>query len=363
MKLAKLILASAACLLPFAASAAEPVTGFIGSRTVVNEGHMVPHLGKDEGYGEKYTFNGNFGARGTFYFSMTISNLGMGDHKMESKGRLTIDGKSFKWKKKLDDDEWSHTKSPFSITAGPAVLSGDPDNLVMTAKDGADSIKFTFTPIGRAWRPRNGQVQFGKERKAVDFTVFPLMKVTGTATIGGETIAIEGTGFGSHSWADLAVYEQATMTREFRGIVGDKTIYMREMLTPPEYGSKLIHYVLVTKGKANLIESYKFVTAPTETLTDTQHENRYQVEESFTIQGFDAEGDTRQFRGKITKKKLRKREDMLKKMGAAVRMVASRYSKPVRYDYDADFHIQVKTPEGVEDLKGTGRYEVYHWNK
>ena len=363
MKLKKLILATAACLLPLTASAVEPATGFVGAREVVKESHMVPRLGTDEGYGEKYTFNGNFGARGSLYVSMTISNLGMGDGKMEAKGRLTIDGKKFKWKKKLDRDEWSFTKSPFAIKAGPATLSGNPEELVMTAMNGADSIKFTFTPIGRAWRPKNGQVQFGKDKKAVDFTVFPLMKVVGTATIGGEAIAIEGTGFGSHSWADLAVYEQATMTREFRGIVGDKTIYMREMLTPPEYGNQLFHYVLVTKGKANLIESYRFVTTPTETLTDTQHENRYKVVESFTLQGFDAEGEARQFRGKITKKKLRKREDMLKKMGAAVRMVASRYSKPVRYDYDADFHIQVKTPEGVEDLKGTGRYEVYHWNK
>lgn len=359
----KFLLTLFALTLPFAASAAEPVRPFMGSRTVVQTKHLAPHLGKDEGYGEKYTFNGEFGERGSLYFSLTISNLGMGDHKMEAKGRMTLDGQKVTWKKDMDDDEWSHAASPFSIKAGPATLSGTPDELVMTAKVKGGDLKFTFTPIARAWRPRNGQVQFGKDRKAADFTVFPLMKVKGEGTLNGAAISVEGTGYGSHSWADLAIYDQARWTREFRGIDGDKTIYLREFLTAEDYGSQVIQYVLITKGNLILLESYDFVTSATETLTDTKHDNRYQVAESFTLQGFDASNKTSQFRGKITKKKQLKREDLLKKMNAAVRMVAGRYSQPVRYDYESDFHIQVKTAEGVEELKGEGRYEMYHWNK
>lgn len=360
----KLLLTLIALALPLSATAAEPVRAFMGSRTVVKTKHLLPHLGKDEGYGEKYTFNGEFGERGSLYFSLTISNLGMGDHKMEAKGRMTIDGKKVKWKKEMDDDEWKHTASPFMIKAGPATLSGSPKELVMTAKAGGNDLKFTFTPIARAWRPKNGQVQFGKDRKAADFTVFPLMKVKAEGTFNGAPLSIEGTGFGSHSWADLAIYDQARWTREFRGIDGDKTIYIREFLTAEAYGNKVIQYVLVTKGKMILLESYDFVTSATETLTDTKHDNRYQVAESFTLQGFDAADKNRQFRGKISKKKQLKRQDLLKKMNAAVRLIAGRYSKPVRYDYESEFHIQVKTPEGVEELKGgDGRYEVYHWNK
>lgn len=363
MKLSNLLLAGLVATAPLAAQAVEPVKGFIGSRVNVKTKHLLPHLGKDEGYGEKYTFNADFGDRGSMYFSMTISNLGVGDHKMEAKGRLTVDGKTFKWKKKLDDDEWSHTKAPFKITAGPATLSGTPENLVFTAKNGADTLNLTFTPIGRAWRPKNGKIQFGKDRNAADFTVFPLMQVKGTATVGGAAVNLEGTGFGSHSWADIAVYDQARWTREFRGIDGDKTVYMRELYTDPDYGNQLIRYILITQGKNILVESYDYVTKATETMTDSKHDNRYQVPESFQLQGFDDEEKTRQFRGVVKKKKLRKREDMLKKMSAAVRLVAARYSKPVRYDYDSDFNIEAKVPEGVIKLSGVGRYEVYHWNK
>lgn len=348
---------------PIGASAAEPVRAFMGSRTVVKTKNLYPHLGKDEGYGEKYTFDGDFGDRGSLYFSMTISNLGMGDHKMEAKGRLTIDGKKFRWKKELDDDEWKWSKTPFRIKAGPATLSGSPKELVMTVKQGGNDVTFTFTPLGRAWRPKNGQIQFGKDRKSADFTVFPLMNVKASGTFNGAALDVKGTGFGTHTWSDLAIYDQARWTRQFRGIDGDKTIYMRELFTAEDYGNETLRYVLVTKGKMILLESYDYVTNATETLTDTKHDNRYKVPESFTIQGFDDEMKQVQFRGKITKKKQIKREDLLKKMNAAVRLIAGRYSKPVRYDYESDFHIQVKTADGVEELKGVGRYEMYHWNK
>ena len=360
MKLIALILA----LAPLSALAAEPVRAFFGSRTVVKEQHMVPRLGSDDGYGEKYTFNADFPGKGTFYFSLTISNLGMGDHNMEAKGRLTLGEQKFAWNKKLDDDEWKHSKSPFSITAGPASLSGTPEKLVMTAKAGGNEVELEFTPIGRAWRPKNGQVQFGKDRNVSDFTVFPLMKVTGRYKIGGDWQPLEGRGFGSHTWSDTAVYEQTRFSREFRGIQGDYTVYMRELIPAAEFESAPIHYLLVTKGPEVVIESFTLETKATETLTDSKHENKYKVDESFTVQGFDDEEKARQFRGSVTKIKQRGRTDLLAEMNAAVKMVAERYSKPVRYDYDVGFHFEVKTPEGVETIKGEdGRYEVYHWNK
>ena len=357
-----------ALLLAFAlatpAIAKEPVRAWQGTRSLVKEEHLVPRMGKDEGYGDKYTFNADFPDGGSFYFSLTISNLGMGDHKMEAKGRMTAGDKSFKWNKKLDDDEWKFTKSPFSVTAGPASISGTPEKLTLKARGGGGEVELEFTPIARAWRPKNGQIQFGKDRKAADFTVFPLMQVTGRYKVGGDWIPITGRGFGSHSWSDIAVYEQARMSRELRAIQGDYTIYLRELIPAEDFESTPIQYLLVTKGPEILIESYKFEAKPTESLTDNKHENKYVVPESFTLLGFDDEDQNRAYRGAITKVKQRTRKDMLEEMNAAVKLVAARYSKPVRYDYDVKYHLEVKTPEGVETIKGDdGRYEVYHWNK
>ena len=90
-----------------------------GSRTVVRSKHLIPAMKGGEGYGDKYTFDADFGERGNMYFSMAISNLGLGDHKMQAKGRLTIGTQVFRWKKKLDSDEWSHAKDKFEIKPVP----------------------------------------------------------------------------------------------------------------------------------------------------------------------------------------------------------------------------------------------------
>jgi hypothetical protein len=360
----KLILAAVLSLLATPAWSAEPVSAFKGTRSVVQTKHLVPAMAKGEGYGEKYTFNADLGDRGNLYFSMTISNLGFGDHKMEAKGRLTLDGKSYKWKKALDDDEWKHGKAPFFIKAGPAKISGTPKRLVFEVAQGEGSFEFVFTPIANAWRPRNGQIQFGSDRKASDYTVFPLMAVSGWAKVGGEQIALKGTGYGTHSWSELAIYNQARWTMSFRGISGDSTVYVRELGLTKDYGRKRIAYLLVTKGSNVEIESFDYQMTPTEVFTDTKHANKYKVPESFQLLGKDAEEpDQRMFRGKVTKKKLRKRKDMLGKMNAATRAVVSRFSKPVSYSYDATYLLEVRVAGAMQRLEGVGRYEFTHLNK
>lgn len=359
-----LLMALTSCK-PSAAQAEEAVQAYQGKSAPVTTEQLVPKMKGGEGYGQKYTFNAEYGERGRMYFSLTITNLGWGDHKMEAKGNLSLDGKKFSWKKSLDDDDWKYTKSPFTITAGPASLSGEPTRLVMSAKSGKDEFEATFTPIANPWRPRDGQIRFGPDKKINDYTVFPLMKVaTRVRFDGGEWQEIEGYGYGTHSWSELAVYETARWLYEFRGISGDRTVYIRELNSTDEFGRKRVPYLLVTKGDQVLIESFDFQFTPTELLTDNEHENRYQVPESFTLLGADAnEPDKRKFRGNVKKKNLRKRDDVLKSMGAATRAIVSRFSKPVLYDYDADYLIEVKNGDQTERIEGVGRYEVTWLNK
>ena len=356
------IVALLALLFVIPAYAGDPVKGFHLPRSPVKTKHLVPVLHDGDGYGEKYTFDADFGDRGSFYFSMTITNLGLGSHKMEAKGRLTVDGHKFKWKKQLDDDDWKHSKSPFSIKAGPAGMSGTPQKLLFTAAKGSEKLEITYTPIANAWRPLNGQIRF-KGGNVSDYTVFPLSTVSARYDFGDGWKTIEGKGWGTHSWSDIAIYEQARWTMEFRGIEGDTAFYIREMGTGGGNERKRVAYLLVTKGADVLVESYDYTLKPTELLTDTKHENHYKVPESFDLQGADVEYKTTLFRGKVTKKKLRKRKNMLGNLNAAVRMVASRFTKPMSYEYDANYHLEIKTAAGVQTVKGLGRLEVYHWNK
>lgn len=351
-----------ALALPSVASAGDPVKAFHLPRSPVKVKHLAPPLHKGDGYGDKYTFDGDFGDRGSFYFSMTITNLGLGTHKMEAKGRLTVDGHKFKWSKQLSRDDWKNTSDPFSITAGPATISGTPQRLVFTVSEGSERCELVFTPVANAWRPLNGQIRFSGENVS-DYTVFPLMNVSAKYDFGAGEKTIEGKGWGSHSWSDLAIYDQARWTMEFRGISGDTALYIREMGTGGKNEQKRVAYLLVTKGDQVLVESYDYKLTPTSLFTDEEHENKYRVPESFQLQGTDVEYKQVLFRGAVTKQKLRKRKNMLGRLNAAVRMVASRFTKPMSYEYDSKYLVEVKTDKGVERVEGLGRLEVYHWNK
>ena len=161
----------------------------------------------------------------------------------------------------------------------------------------------------------------------------------------------------------MECYEQARSTLEFRGISGDMTVYIREIIPSKEYVQKRIAYLLITKGSDILIESYDFAMTPQQTFTDKDHPNQYQVVESFDVAGKDASDPTRLFRGRISKKRLRSRSDMLKSMNAVVRMIAKRYSQPVSYSYESEFIFEVKNGPEVSRMSGVGRYSVYHWKK
>lgn len=344
-------------------ASADTARAWQGARQAVSADHLRPAMKGGEGYGEKFTFNADFEGGGSFYYSLTISNLGLGDGKMEAKGRLSVGGESFRWKKNLDDDEWSYAKKGFSIKAGPAQISGEPKKLTMTAQAKGAEVELTFEAIANPWRPRDGKVRWGDEGVS-DYTVFPLMKVTGRyKKSGGEWAPLAGTGYGTRSWSSIAPYDATRWALELRGIDGDKTIYMRELGATEDFGKQRIAYLLVTRGKEILFESFDYKMTPTDVMTDGKHDNRYKVPESFTLIGKDAEDANRLLRGKVTKKTLRKRREPLKNMNAAVRAVASQYSEPVSYDYDVNVAIEVKVGAETVRLQAVGRYEVNHLNK
>ena len=356
--------AAATSLTAAPALGAEPVRPWSGPRAKVTTAHLKPAMKGNEDYWEKYTFDADFGERGSMYFSMGIANLGSGDHKLDARGRLTIDGRSFKWKKEYDDDEWRNEKQGFRIRAGKASMSGTPERLVFENERGGDAFEITFTPIARAWRPKSGRIQYGKDRLAMDVTLFPLMKVEGRyKQDGGEWQTIEGRGWGSHNWSELMMYNQARWTVDFRGIEGDYAVWMREFSTTDDYGRLRIPYLLITKGNEILVESYDYTFIAKDVFTDSKHDNKYKVPESFQLVGTDAEDKSRQFRASAKKSKLRERKDYLKDMGTMKAVLVGRFSEPVRYDYDMSYTFEVKTKDGVDRFEGIGRYEFNHLNK
>ena len=362
------LLAVALLALLAAPAMADTVKPWQGARTVVKARHLAPAMRKGGDYWDKYTFNANLGEKGTFYFSLAIGDPLSADKKLDCKGRLTFEDKTYRWDNDFRESAWSHTSGDTSkITAGRASLESDGEKLTFRNETDGMSYEFEFTPIARPWRPKSGQIQFGADKNAYDVTLFPLMQVKGKVKLaGGEWTPVDGRGFGSHVWGDLAPYDMFRWSLEFRGLSGDYTVYLRELGTTVEFGQTRIPYLLITKGKDVLVESFDFQFAPTEVTTDEVHENKYKVPHSFTLIGKDAEDPTRQFRAVVKMKKQNKRKDYLEGLNFMTKGIAARFSKPVLYDYDTDFTFEVKTSTGLERIvQGVdlGRLEINWLNQ
>lgn len=362
----------AALALAFAAgpaAAADPLKPWSGSRAVVKTKHLVPALRKEGDYWDKYTFNATF-PNGKFYVSLAVGDALSDDKKLESKGHFKAAETDFSWKNDIKEGQWSHTTGEaVSIVAGKAEMAGTPQSIVFKNETDGGAYELTFTPIAQPWRPRGGQVLFGADKSPYDVTLFPLMKVVGKyKRPGGEWQNVEGRGFGSHVWGDLAPYDMNRWTLEFRAISGDCTVYMRELNTTEDYDNVRVPFLLITKGNEILLESFDYTFTATETFKDEKHDNKYEVPTAFTLQGFDDTDKTRQFRAVVKQTKLNKRKDYLADLGAFKAAVAGRFAKPVLYDYDTEFTFEVKTATGLETIKvapggEAGRLEINWLNK
>ena len=358
------------CLLSLAAPvwSAKPVEGFSGKATSVRIKDWIPHMSKLDGYGEKYTFVAKLGKKDRFYFSMLISNLGPGDHKMHAKGTLTLRGKKFSWSFKKDDDEWTHNKKELYIKAGDAILSGTLDQLTLKTQSKGTRIEVNFKPIVQHWTPLGGPIRFNRNRKT-EYHVLPLAQAEGKMWIKGvdAPFAFSGKGWATHSWSHLGPHEQNRWTLELKGIdyQNEYTVYVREFETASDYERKILNYVVVTHKNKVVFEGFNQPLSASRFFTDPKHPNRYKVPEAFTIEMKDCCKDrtlTLTFEGQ----KRTHHRNPIARRAWLIRKIIERFSKPMEYAYTGQYSVKISDSKGTSLLsfKGDdGKLEMNHFNR
>ncbi len=347
------------------ADAKEPVFVYEGAPTPVDAKDLIPHLKKDDGYSEKYTFNAEFSGSDRFYFSYQITNLGAGEFKMTAKGSLKLGDRTFSWKTdelEYGDQEWKSSKNELNIEVKGTRLSGTMDALKFEVKQDDFQIEILFEPIAKAWKPRNGKVLVGNQKKVNSYIVLPLTKASGSFKKGDEVVVLNGKGYGTHSWGQLGVHEQFAWTTQFRGVneEKDETVYFRELKTNGDFEAKHVFYLLVTQKDQVLAQCFDGSQINlTKEYTDAKHENQYRIKENFVLTCQDP------FNGKSIELSFQagamdSRKNPLSKYSWMVRKAAELVSKPMEYVYKkASYEVKV----AGQTIKGSnGMYEVNYLN-
>ena len=348
-----------------ASSWGDKVRGFAKAGSAVHKKDLIPRLADQEYYGEKYTFDANFGKTGSFYFSMSIANIGIGDHKMHARGVLKIDGQKFYWNFKKDDDEWSHNKNKIHIKAGGATLSGTPNRLTFHVKHKGSELNLTFTPLAPTWKPHKGGLVFGKNLQT-QYHLFPLSHVKGSFKHKGKQGKLKGKGWGTHTWSHLGPHEQNLWAAQFRGIDlgAGKTLYYRQLRTTKDYGRKKLSYIVLTDQDKVIFQGFGFKKDVKKFYVDRKHDNRYKVAHEFTITLPDVKDSTKILEASFSVTKTRLRRNPIANYAWPIRKIMEGFSKPMEYAYDVKYKASVKGGGIDFSTQGEkGRLEVYHFNK
>jgi hypothetical protein len=342
--------------------AQKKVEGFTGSAQEVQATDLIPHLKKDDGYSEKYTFNAEFTGTDRFYFSYQITNLGAGAFKMTAKGSLKLGDRTFQWKTdelELDDQEWKYDKNKLSIEVEGFKLSGTIDQLKFEVQKDDFQIVLDFTPIAKAWKPKNGKLF--ADQKVSSYLVFPLTYAKGFFSKGEEKIELNGKGYGTHTWSQLGPHELFAWTTQFRGVQeeSNQSFYFRQLRTHGDYEKKTAFYLLATDQDQIVAECFDAQIIATQVYTDQKHDNQYQVNESFELKCKDSRTGA-EIIASIKANKQSTRKNPLSKLNWVVRKLAESVSEPMEYVYDkASYELSV----GGKKYSGkNGMYEINYFN-
>ena len=343
--------------------------GFDQPGEVVRDHHLIPHVSDAGNYGEKYTFDADFGERGRFYFSMQISNIGVGDEKMTARGSVTIDGEKIPWSFKRDEGKWKYDKKRLDIRGGSAKISGSVKALRFQSRSKSKKaeIDFVFTPIAQPWRPPQGGLRFGTSQRT-EYNLFPLSSVKGVVRFKDRPdVELSGLGWGTHTWSHLGPHEQSTSTIQFRGLdlPNQKTLYMREIQVGGDYAPQSLSYVIMTSGAQLLFQGFGYKKVVTKSFTDKRHPNRYKIAEDFSITARDIKRPHVTLEASFSAKKRTHHRNPIASYSWVLRKLIEQVSKPMEYAYRMKFEAKVSGgSNGAAVIKGmSGKYEINHFNK
>ena len=378
-----LILSTVAFILSLSTSpdalAKDSVSGLDGIGAPAELKHIIQHNVSDEYYVEKYTFNAKLKAStdaqdeqgappvdftGRLYFSISISNIGSGDHKATARGVIELGDQRYKWKVSKKSSQWSRDRNRLDLRIGGARLYGDLNKLHFEVKRGGGKMKVSFTPIAKPWRPGRGGVIMG-DGKSAEFTLMPMAELEGSFTPKNKAeLKVSGVGWGRHTWSQLGPHEWSKWNYQVRVFDAHKrrALFIRQVQTGGDYKKRKLSYALLVSGADRLFEGYGLQSEARAHYRDPKHDNHYRFPTDVTFTGQSVQGDA-QLKMSLKTTKRHYRRNPVAKYSWMKRKVIEMATKPMIYAYQTDYHVKLSGARTLDFSGDQGRYETYFFNK
>lgn len=339
-------------------SAAHPAKG--GAPVTVAD--LIPPLLEAEHYTDKFTFEFTLDGGYEVYYSVFVTNLGPGQHKVKANSRVvTPDGRRLTDEKRFEGGGWASARDRLDVVIGEYHLAGTPERLTLATKGEGYALDLAATPDPAPWRPPQGTLTRPSSPEGYFNTVYvaPRSRVEGTLTIDGKPVPVTGYGYGIHTVSNVAPYETAWRWLSFRSVDPTWTLFFRQLITPQADGRRELGW-LVVDGPNGLRFQSDQVTVSAAEATPDKHANAYPVPARLVVHATSGQDELVLL---LRADELRSRDEPLKNLNTLVRVMAERVTQPVNLEYFAPFAASLRV-NGVEHrFDGRGNYELNFLNK
>ncbi len=333
--------------MPAVATAGSPGWGAQRGAPTVRD--IIPDPRGDEAYSERYTFFAKLDGGGEAYVDVTISNLGWGDRHGVTTGKIKIPGqKTYSFKKKLDEDDWSYKRDRFEIAVGPTKVSGSAADGFTVTHQGKKSFEITFTSKTPMWRPGIGRFLHDGNIYGTILAV-PWGNVSGWVETDSGKTNISGVGMFDHGISTFAPYNLANKFSRMRHYEDGFFIAWREVDLTEDAGGESITWIVVGKNDQILFSD---ASAKISWSSFGKHdESGHSVPTSVKITGTDgSKALIFEFSGRRARA-----TDLLAQFGSAARAVAGTVSNPWQFEIKGKYDLKVT---GGGGMTRTGRASV-----
>ena len=339
--------------------AAGSVSPF-GKEKTVELADFGPHLCGDEWYKEEWNYNA-WTAKGHFIaVDFLISNIGVGDHKGVFEAKFVeSNGQRTDCKAELDSDEWSWSRTGFSLKFGKGRVRGDLKGFDIEVRCKNLKMDLRFENLAPPYKPGGGRLGFGKA--GYYSKVFPSTRarVTGTIRRRGRDVAIDTPGIVEHSVVTVAPHKYARRWFRFRKVDQEASIVLAEVETPSAFGNTRHGWVMIYGPKGRLAASARVSFEFDGFIRDKNSEQGYSIPRRVRLAAVD--GATH-LTGQLVMTKLIGARDPTEKLPYLTKMFVHRFSKPMDYKIACTYSLRIKNGSRDRTLTGKGVYRFIYVN-
>ena len=319
---------------------------------------LIPKMSDKEAYTERYGFAVDLDDGGHIGVDFTISNLGWGNGHGASEVRVRLPGeKKYKFKKKVDEGEWSHDKGKFGLSIAGTQVEQKGSGSFRVRHNGAVKFDLTFTNNMPMWKPGSGRIKSDDGYYQFNL-IAPRADVKGTVTIGGKTKKVSGkrAGYADHVATNVAPFDFATRFSRMRDYNGDIFIFWREITPTSDFGGDSVTFVMVGYKDKIVFSDADAKMKMGRVKVDPK--TGYKVPLSIQINGRDGKDSIKL----VIKGRRYRKTDLLERYGNAAKLVASAFTEPVQYKVKCTYQLQMNIGGAKAQVEGKSNFVIDQLN-